>query len=133
MSVIPPKTPRLDPTEYPAQHQDVDPYWSLRKVLDAAYEQAAYGKGAERHARGNPFEEQHMQTISRLLGSERGMAYQAIKKLTEGLDLPDRPAQIKELLGAINYIAGIVVYWQGEDAKNGCYKGTTPTKMVKES
>ena len=85
-------------------------YASLREVLDAAYDQAATGKGKERHARGNPFEEQHMQTISKLLDTDRGMAFQAIKKLTEGLDLADPAARQKELLGAINYIAGIVIY-----------------------
>ena len=89
-----------------------DNYASLQAVLDAAYAQAAHGKGAERHARGNPFEEQHMQTISRLLGTERGMAFQAIKKLTEGLDMADPDARERELLGAINYLAGIVVYFR---------------------
>ena len=38
------------------------------------------------------------------------MAFQAIKKLTEGLDMTDPKARRRELLGAINYIAGIVVY-----------------------
>lgn len=93
--------------------EDEDPnYVTLREVLRAAYDQAAHGKGKERHARGNPFESQHMQTISQLLDSERGMAFQAIKKLTEGLDLQDPDARERELLGAINYIAGIVVYWR---------------------
>lgn len=85
-------------------------YATLRAVLDDAFAQAASGKGRERHARGNPFEDQHMQTISKLLDTDRGMAFQAIKKLTEGLDLPDPEARKKELLGAINYIAGIIVY-----------------------
>lgn len=97
-----------------ADRTSVD-YQSLRAVLDAAYYQAAHGKGKERHARGNPFEAQHMQTISRLLDSDRGMAFQAIKKLTEGLDLAAPEAREKELLGAINYIAGIVVYYRLQD------------------
>lgn len=100
------------------EHSDPD-YAALAKVLDAAYEQAAYGKGRERHARGNPFEEQHMQTISRLLQSERGMAFQAIKKLTEGLDLQTHEQRERELLGAINYIAGIVVYWRETELGEG--------------
>lgn len=87
-------------------------YKSLRKVLEAAYQQAESGKGNERHARGNPFEEQHMQTISQLLDTDRGMAFQAIKKLTEGLDMKDANARKRELLGAINYIAGIIIYNQ---------------------
>jgi hypothetical protein len=88
-------------------------YVSLKKVLEKAYTQAAHGKGAERHARGNPFEEQHMQTISTLLDTDRGMAFQAIKKLTEGLDMTDPDARERELLGAINYIAGIIVFHGG--------------------
>ena len=89
--------------------QPLPAYQSLQDVLDAAYGQAAHGKGKERHARGNPFEQQHMQSISRLLGTDRGMAFQAIKKLTEGLDMTDAAARERELLGAIVYIAGILV------------------------
>lgn len=87
-------------------------YSSLAMILTAAYDQAASGKGKERHARGNPFEGQHMQTISTLLDTDRGMAFQAIKKLTEGLDMADPDARERELLGAINYIAGIILYNQ---------------------
>lgn len=89
--------------------EDTD-YQSLAEVLAAAYDQAAKGKGKERHARGNPFHEQHMQTISRMLTTDRGMAYQAIKKLTEGMDMTSPEAKERELLGAIVYIAGIIVY-----------------------
>lgn len=102
-------------TSFPPENtfSDTDPnYQSLREILLLAYEQAAEGKGKERHARGNPFEEQHMQTISRLLDTDRGMAFQVIKKLTEGLDMEDPAARERELLGAINYIAGIVVYYR---------------------
>jgi hypothetical protein len=87
-------------------------YEALAAVLRDAMAQATSGKGHERHARGNPFHEQHMQSISRLLGTERGMAFQVIKKLTEGLDLPTHEARERELLGAINYLAGIVVYYR---------------------
>lgn len=93
-------------------------YQSLSNVLADAYDQAAYGKGAERHARGNPFEDQHMQSISRLLGTERGMAFQVMKKLTEGLDMVDPSARERELLGAINYLAGIVVYFRNKEDCN---------------
>lgn len=94
-------------------------YESLRAVLDAAYDQAAHGKGKERHARGNPFDEQHMQSISRLLQTERGMAYQVIKKLTEGLELQTYEARRKELLGVIVYTAGILVYWDKSENEHG--------------
>lgn len=87
----------------------VEGYESLAAVLTAAYDQASAGKGSDRHAKGLPFHKQRMQGISELLDTDRGMAYQAIKKITEGLDLP-RDQMVREMLGAINYIAGIVIY-----------------------
>ena len=90
-------------------------YQALASVLQAAYDQAATGKGAERHARGNPFHKQHMQSISTLLNSDKGMAYQAIKKLTEGLDFTDPDRRERELLGVIVYVAGLIV-WHREHA-----------------
>lgn len=85
-------------------------YEHLQAVFDAAMKQAAEGKGKERHANDLPFHEQRMQGISTLLDSPDGMAYQTIKKLTEGLqfDCPER--REAELLGAIVYLAGIVVW-----------------------
>lgn len=94
-------------------------YEQLAQVLRAAYDQAAAGKGAERHARGNAFHEQHMQTISDLLSSDRGMAFQAIKKLTEGLDFAEDDRFERELLGAINYIAGAIIWRRRQAAKRG--------------
>lgn len=91
-------------------------YENLLEILLLAYDQAALGKGKERHAGSLPFDEQPMQSISDLLGTERGMAFQAIKKLREALDLPDTERQIAELLGAINYTAGIVLYLRRKDA-----------------
>jgi len=84
-------------------------YVRLSDVLGRAYDQAARGKGAERHGQGKPFHEQPMQTISELLNSTEGMRYQVIKKVQEAARL-DKDHQIHELLGAINYIAGIVIY-----------------------
>ena len=84
-------------------------YISLADVLKRAYEQAASGKGKERHGSGNtPFEEQPMATINRQLGSIDGFIYQAHKKSLEAKRLPDGRAQA-ELLGAINYLAGAVI------------------------
>ena len=84
-------------------------YEELEEVFSDAFHQAAYGKGAERHANDLPFHEQRMQTISKTLESDKGMAFQVIKKLTEGLQL-DHDRREKELLGAIVYLAGIVIY-----------------------
>lgn len=85
-------------------------YEQLSEVLRAAFDQAAYGKGAERHARGNDFDKQHMQTISTLLGTERGMAFQVCKKLTEGIDMEAYDRFERELLGVIIYTAGIIIW-----------------------
>lgn len=87
-------------------------YESLARVLHRAYDQAAKGKGAERHACSRPFTEQPMQSISELLGNETGLLYQAMKKIQESQRL-DQDAAIRELLGAINYIAGAIVFKEG--------------------
>lgn len=94
---------------------NIDGYEDLADVLRKAYRQAALEKGRERHAKhGEPFCDQHMQTISRALRSDRGMAYQVCKKVIEGIDLPDHHARERELLGAIVYIAGMVIYHRNE-------------------
>lgn len=86
-----------------------DPYASLKNVLDRAFAQAAEGKGAERHANGLSFEQQPMQTISDSLGTNAGLLFQAAKKAQESQRMaPD--AAVRELLGAINYLAGAVVW-----------------------
>lgn len=85
-------------------------YEQLAEILKAAHDHAAYGKGKERHANDLPFHDQRMQSISTLLGDDRGMAFQAIKKLTEGLEFADPARREAELLGAINYIAGILIW-----------------------
>ena len=87
-------------------------YEKLVAVYQDAHDQAAKGKGDERHANGQPFHEQRMQQISGLLRSSDGMAFQAIKKLTEGLQFEDHARREAELLGALNYVAGIVIYYR---------------------
>ncbi len=88
---------------------DIDhPYNPLADALVGAYKQAAFGKGKERHANDLPFGDQPMQTISELLNSGDGMAYQVIKKVQESTRMgPD--AAIRELYGAIVYAAGMIV------------------------
>lgn len=84
-------------------------YRSLRNVFNAAFNQAVFGKGRARHANAFPFERQPMQVISGLLGSHHGLLFQATKKVQESVRLERGPA-IQELLGAINYLAGAVIY-----------------------
>lgn len=81
-------------------------YEKLAAALNAAYNQAAVGKGKERHATDDvPFHEQPMTVINRQLGSIDGFIYQAHKKSLEAKRLPLERAQA-ELLGAMNYLAG---------------------------
>lgn len=92
-------------------------YESLASVLQAAYDQAATGKGAERHANDLPFHEQPMQQIAR----RRGIGFllgQADKKTEEAqgmLERGERDAWRREILGAINYLAGALVFTADPD------------------
>ena len=95
--------------DFPQDH----PYASLEAVLSRAYEQAASGKGKERHATDLPFEDQPMQTIARLLGDNHGPLYQAMKKVQESVRM-DKNKAVHELLGAIVYIAGAVIALEAE-------------------
>lgn len=85
-------------------------YEALEGVLARAYEQAASGKGAERHAQAQaqPFDEQPMQKLIDLYGPGFALG-QAAKKGQEAMRM-DTPAAVRELLGAINYLAGTVIH-----------------------
>lgn len=100
----------------PERAMNAPGYEHLAAVLKDAYAQAAFGKGKERHANDLPFDHQPMQTISRLLGNPTGMTYQVCKKVVEAMNMKDRAARRRELLGAIVYLAGVIVY---EDNENG--------------
>ena len=106
-------------------------YEKLVAVYQDAHDQAAKGKGDERHANGQPFHEQRMQQISGLLRSSDGMAFQAIKKLTEGLQFEDHARREAELLGALNYIAGIVIYYR-ETIDVTCNDDDSETPLTNE-
>jgi hypothetical protein len=91
-------------------------YETLAAVLQAAYDQAATGKGKERHANDLPFDQQPMQQIAR----RRGIGFvlgQADKKSEEAqgmLERGDFKAFRHEILGAINYLAGAIVFAESE-------------------
>lgn len=91
-------------------------YASLTSVLVRAYEQAADGKGAERHAQGQLFDQQPMQQLIRLYGVGFALG-QAAKKAQEAQRLPTVERQVTELLGAINYLAGAVIALEKEATK----------------
>lgn len=91
-------------------------YDGLADVLQRAYYQAASGKGAERHAQfGEPFEAQMMQDMAKRFGVGSLMA-QAFKKSEESQRLPPG-RDVAELLGAINYLAGAVIFIEAQRAK----------------
>lgn len=94
-------------------------YESLKEVLDDAFAQAAHGKGVVRHGQGDfAFEDQPMQSISKLLGTPDGLLFQAIKKTRESQHLSFDEA-VPELLGAINYLAGAVVFLRSQQFQRG--------------
>ncbi len=90
-------------------------YSELQKVLTEAYEQAAKGKGAERHANGKPFQDQPIIRIAEDVGVGFP-AGQAMKKIREAVGAsgqhPERA--IKDLLGAINYTAATIILLRKE-------------------
>lgn len=99
------------PPPPPSKEWDEDNYTALAGVFDLAMEQAAQGKGAERHASGERFEEQVMVRLTGLYGL--GFPFgQVAKKCQEaarmvGWEQPDRA--VAEILGAMNYLAGAVI------------------------
>ncbi len=94
---------------------DAPGYYSLAAVLQRAFKQASEGKGKERHANALPFDQQPMQTIA----AAHGVGFltgQASKKAEESHGLPHN-MQIAELLGAINYLAGAVIFLESDRNK----------------
>lgn len=86
------------------------PYHCLADVLASALFQSAVGKGQDRHANDLPFDKQRMQSIADGQGHIGGMIYQVCKKAEEAEGMRSRPQQVHELLGAIVYAAGAIVW-----------------------
>lgn len=91
-----------------------DGYDCLALVLARAFDQAARGKGAQRHAVSKPFDHQPMQKLCELYGVGFALG-QAGKKMQEAQRM-QTDAAVRELLGAIVYIAGAVVHLEREAA-----------------
>jgi len=89
-------------------------YASLDRILTEAQEQAANGKGKERHAADNAFEDQVICEVQRLLIGHP-LAYQAgqaMKKTIEAgrlFNMGKPEAAKAESLGAINYLAAMCI------------------------
>lgn len=90
--------------------KDRDDYLPLLRTFLGALEQAAYGKGRERHANDLPFVEQPILTMAQMLNSDAGLAQQVIKKTIEARGLLTKEARIKELRGAMVYAAAMVLF-----------------------
>lgn len=97
----------------PVQSAVTDKYDGLRRIFDLAYLQASMGKGAERHGQGLPFEDQPMMGIGRMVGVGFCLG-QAIKKAQEASRMQPDAAK-RELLGAINYLAGAYLLLEEKD------------------
>ncbi|QMP19194.1 hypothetical protein [Pseudomonas phage Persinger] len=97
---------------------NVKGYEQLTNVLARAFNQAAVGKGAERHANDKPFHEQPMQKIA----ERRGIGFilgQADKKSEEAQGMAERgerDAAVRELLGAINYLSGAIIFLERQQS-----------------
>lgn len=103
----PPARPKNEGHEIEHGVAVIHGYEDLHQVLVRALDQAQQGKGKERHADGKPFSEQPMQQLIALYGHGFALG-QAGKKMQEAQRLPV-DAAVRELLGAIVYIAGSVI------------------------
>ena len=90
--------------------KDRDDYLPLLRTFMGALEQAAYGKGRERHANDLPFIEQPILTMAHMLDSDAGLAQQVIKKTVEARSLPTKQARINELRGTLVYAAAMILF-----------------------
>ena len=90
--------------------KDRDDYLPLLRTFLGALEQAAYGKGRERHANDLPFIEQPILTMAQMLDSDAGLAQQVIKKTIEARSLPSKTARINELRGTLVYAAAMILF-----------------------
>ena len=87
-------------------------YQLLLTALNNAYQQASEGKGKDRHATEDNFEDQPILWIERQFKSfDLG---QAVKKIHESQRLPKDHA-ISELYGAIIFIAARIIYLEEGD------------------
>jgi len=92
-------------------------YETLARVLQLAYDQSARGKGKERHANSEPFDQQPIFNISRMVGVG-GLSYQICKKAQEATGMAARgstDAAKAEFLGAIVYAAAAYLLIEEHD------------------
>lgn len=110
------------------KNMDVLGYDTLADVLHRAYDQAARGKGADRHANGKPFSQQPMQDLIHLYGI--GFALGQVAKKAEEAQRMDREPAVRELLGAINYLAGAVIALERDEGVATLIGAPAPMPMT---
>ena len=103
-----------DKNKKESTRQVKDGYEKLDAVLYDAISQSQDGKGKERHATNNNYEDQVICVVGRLLkGHPFGAhAYQIIKKTIEAgrlYQIKGQEAAYQEMLGAINYAAAMSI------------------------
>ena len=83
-------------------------YSTLHTVLQLAYDRASKGKGKERHANNQPFDQQVMARANR--ATNGGFSYgQIMKKIEEIPNLKSDSERVNEMLDIIVYAAGYVL------------------------
>lgn len=116
-----PRTGRQKKSSFSIQNVgSVDPYFELNLVLQDAQAQASQGKGKERHADNNAYEDQVICVVGRLLKDHPfgAHAYQIIKKTIEAgrlYKIKGADAAYNEMLGAINYAAAMNILIKEKD------------------
>lgn len=91
-------------------------YDDLFNILALAYDQAARGKGKERHANNKPFNKQPIIELADKYGTGFLLG-QAAKKLEESTGMT-YGADVKELLGAIVYTSASIMHLEMEAQRN---------------
>jgi hypothetical protein len=107
-------------TDVGGQHitEGIDPkYKSLYLTLMSAFDQAATGKGKERHANDKSFESQPICQLTRDLGLAFPLG-QASKKILESVNMRNTDFALKELKGAIVFLAAAIIVLE-EKLKEG--------------
>lgn len=104
------RTPKSVEEMFDQKLVDNPNYDALLAILMDAYNQAVHGKGADRHGAGLNFEDQDMLNIMDQHGSTDSATGQAMKKILEARRMKSKNKAREELLGAIVYIAGAILW-----------------------
>lgn len=117
------KTSSIDETE--------TMYAPLKRVLMTAYNQAAVGKGRERHANGGDFVNQDIMAIARAhgIGFQTGQAEKKVRESHGMIDRNEYAAARAELLGAINYLAAAYLLLEEKQKEFNGYVDTESNKV----